>query len=167
MTTQESQFDDVILWMDKPLFKPYLINHIFSYRSTVQILVIGLGLSLTFCLWKGAKYDWNGFLSFVTVLSVVAFFQILIKIVTYRNIKYWITKDTLYIQTGVIRPTVTSIQKSKIHSIDIQKSSAEKKYDAGTIVIDDGELEKRDSEEYKVNKKLIAVRNPEKAVRLF
>jgi len=167
MTTPTSQFDDVILWMDKPLFKPYLINHIFSYKGTIQILVTGLGLSLTFCLWNRTRYDWTGFLSFVTVLSVVAFVGILIKIVTYRNIKYWITKDAVYIQTGVINPTVTSIQKDKIHSIDIEKSRMEKKCDAGTIVIDDGELRKADSEEYKVYKKLIAVKNPEKAVRLF
>ena len=165
--TQESQFNDFVLWMGRPLFRPYLINHIFSYKRTVQIVLISLTISLAGSLWDNTKFDWNNLVGFVAILCIVGFLQIILKIFGYHNTKYWITKDAVYIQTGVIKPTVASIRKGKILFIDIKKSTEEEKRGAGTVVIDDGELKRRDLEEYKVYKKLIAIKNPEEAVRLL
>ena len=164
---QVNQFDDIVLWIGRPLFKPYLLNHIFSYESTIQILLIGLIFPLFGSVLNKTNFDWKNFSVFVLLLSVGAIIQILLKIIGYRNTKYWITKDALYIQTGVISPNVISIPKNTILFIDIEKSSAEQKLNAGTVIIDDGELKKRDLEEYKVYKKLIAIANPEDAVRFL
>jgi Bacterial PH domain len=164
---QESQFDDIVLWTGRPLFKPYLINHILSYQSTIRILITGLAISSIGSLGNNPGFDWNTFLTFSAILCIAGIVQILLRIVSYRNIKYWITKDAVYIQNGVIRPVVISIQKDKIIYIDIKKSSAEEKQGAGTVIIDDGEIKKRDLDEYKVYKNLIAIKNPEEAVRLL
>jgi membrane protein YdbS with pleckstrin-like domain len=166
-SNRKSQFDDIVLWSGRPLFKPYLINHIFSYLSTIRILLIGLTIALSGSMWNNKKIDWNSFLLFIVILSIAFILQVLFKIVGFRNIRYWITKDAVYIQTGAIRPGVILIQKSKILYANIEKSSAEEKYGVGTVIIDDGEIRKPDLDEYKVLKKLIAIKNPEKTIRLL
>lgn len=107
------------------------------------------------------------FFCFFGILCFAALIQILLKIIGHHNTKYWITKDAVYIQAGVLKPIITLIKKDKILFIDIEKSNAEKKYEAGTLVIDDGETKKGDLEDYKVYKRLIAIRHPEEAVGLF
>jgi uncharacterized membrane protein YdbT with pleckstrin-like domain len=166
-STEKSQFSDIVLWMGRPLFKPYLINHIFGYKSTIQILLIGLVISLFSSLWDNKIFDWSNFLSFIIILCIAGIFQLLVKIIGYRNTKYWITNDAVYIQTGVIKSTVISIQKNTILFINVKKSDAEEKLGAGTIIIDDGEIKKKELEEYKVYKNLIAIKNPEVALRLL
>jgi hypothetical protein len=163
--TQENQFN--VLWTGKPLFKPYLLNHIFSYDSTIQILLIGLIFPLLGGILDKTSFDWYSFIVFILLLCVGAIVQTLLKIICYRNTKYWITKDALYIQTGLIKPKVVSIQKNRILFIDIEKTTTEQKHNAGTVIIDDGELKIRDLEEYKVYKKMIAIPNPEDAVRVL
>lgn len=64
-TSDKNQFRDVVLWSGKPLFHPYLFNHILSYKSTIQILLIGLAIALTGSLLYKTKFDWNGFFAFL------------------------------------------------------------------------------------------------------
>jgi uncharacterized membrane protein YdbT with pleckstrin-like domain len=163
---EENQFNDIV-WKGKPLFKPYFLNHILGWKSSVQILLIGLGFSLLGSLLNKTRFEWNDFLVFIIILCFAGAIQIFLKIITYRNTKYWITNDAVYIQTGAVLPSVISIQKKKILFVDIKKSNIEEKHCVGTVIIDDGEVKKADFEEYKVYKSLIAIKNPEEAIRLL
>jgi hypothetical protein len=79
-TTQGSKFDDFVLWTGKPLFKPYLTIHTFSYQSTVRILLIGLAIGLFGSLWDNRRFDWNTFFVFIAILSAAGIVQILLRI---------------------------------------------------------------------------------------
>jgi membrane protein YdbS with pleckstrin-like domain len=163
----KNRFTDVVLWKGKPLFRPYLVKHIFSYNGVIQILLMGIGISIIGSLINKMNYDWKGFFSFVVVLCCAGAIQTLFKAISYNKTCYWITKDAVYIQSGLIKPEVTAIEVAAIRFVNIEKSAIEEKNNAGTIIIDCGETELRDNEEYKILHKLLAVANPEDVIRLI
>lgn len=165
--THESLFDDIVLWQGKPLLRPYLINGIVANDWKIYLFITGFSVIMGSGLLKGEKFDLHILLTGLKILTIVCVVETLLWFVSYRNAKYWITKDAVYIQKGILSPKVISVQKKKIIRIDIEKSKAEKRLNAGTIIIDDGEIKDNDGKEEKVYKKLIAIEDPEAVVRLL
>jgi hypothetical protein len=164
---QNNQYPDVVLWTGKPMFKPYVTDHILKTVSGLQLFLVFLTITLGSTFLQHKKYNWEVIFIFSVFVSVMYFIQTVLHLIGYRNVKYWITKDAVYIQKGVISPEVVSVHKKNMIRIDITKSKREKKPGAGTIVIDDGETKEDDGKEVKVYKYLFAIKDPEAAVRLL
>jgi uncharacterized membrane protein YdbT with pleckstrin-like domain len=164
---QNNQYPDVVLWTGKPLFKPYITDYILSTLSGLQLFLVFLTITLGGAILQHEKYNWAAIVTFSVFIGVIYFIQTVLRIIGYRNVKYWITKDAVYIQKGVISAEVVSVHKKNMIRIDITKSRLEEKLGAGTIVIDDGETKEDDGKEVRVYKNLFAIKDPEAAVRLL
>jgi uncharacterized membrane protein YdbT with pleckstrin-like domain len=163
----KSQLNDLVLWIGKPLFKPYLVTQIIAYKWTIIILLLGIGIPLIGTTLDGSLFNWENTIAFICIVTAIGIGQILLKIIGFKNRKYWITKEAVYIQSGVIRSSVRVIEKSKMVFIDVKKNKFDRKYNTGTIVIDCGETKRRDNEEYKIYQRLEAIQNPEEVLRFF
>lgn len=161
---QQSQFDDVIIWIGKPLFKPYALHHILKIEDTIRFFVISIILFLLFSVFGGTIYNWKSLLIFILVVIGTHIIGISFKILNYKKIKYWITKEHLYIQNGLSRsPTI--IEKKKIIFINTEISGIDKKYDTATVLIDTGEIKTEDTGKHKVYHRLESIENHTEVLR--
>jgi uncharacterized membrane protein YdbT with pleckstrin-like domain len=163
----KSQFDDTIIWIDKPVFRAYVKRHILTYKGAFQVLLIGSAISLLASLLNQQMYDWIGFLYFAGILLFVGITQLLLKMIGYNKTRYWITRQAVYIQGGIIKRRVTSIPRTSIIFLDIEMSEIERKCHAGTVLIDCGETKISDGEKQKLFRRLEAIPNPEAVIKLL
>jgi uncharacterized membrane protein YdbT with pleckstrin-like domain len=113
------------------------------------------------------NYGWSDLITTCLIIVTPVLLVILFKLLAYHKTKYWITKDALYLQTGFLNTKTLVVHKADIIHINLEQTPFEKRNNAGTVIIDCGEMERIDNNESKVLYKLEALRNPVEVIRLL
>jgi len=162
----EIDYDEKILWVGKPEFKPYIIGSFLKEGAALLLFAIFVGFTFILSLLNKSEYGWNLILTFASIIIIISIYKILSKIIGYRKTKYVISDQMVLIKKGLLNNIMT-IGKDEIKFVDIKSTKIERKYNVGTIMLYTEEIVKSEDVENRKYYSLDSVKNPEDIIKLF
>jgi hypothetical protein len=150
--------DEEILWIEKPVFTPFVINGL----GAILPAVIGAVLIFTYFLIdtkEGEKTNW-----IILVFGLIAIgqglYSILNKILSYPNTFYACSNRRVIMRTGFWGIDYKIIDYDKISDIEVRVNVIEKIFNVGTVQFFSGRTQKSEDDIKKLYDRWEAIRNP-------
>jgi len=150
--------NEEILWIDKPVFIPYILHNIITEITTfcIGLFIIISPYYLSFN--NESEPSWLRFVALIPIgQSLYSFFS---KIFSYSNTSYAYSNKRVMIRTGFIGTNFKIIDHDKVLDIEVKKNLIERICDVGTVQFFSGQMKKNDDSISEIYDKWIGIKNP-------
>jgi membrane protein YdbS with pleckstrin-like domain len=153
--------DEEILWIDKPIFIPYILTGIGTGLFTIAFGIVWLLISI------GSKSD-NGTsgtpFSWFWLFGLIPLFQgvyvFLNRLLSFSNTAYAYSNKRIMVRTGFIGTDFKTIDYDKISDIEVTVNVIERFYNVGTIRFFSGRTKTDEGNTTKLYDHWTAIPNP-------